>query len=101
VRRSHEVVPGSSPGGGASYGPSPGMARKGRDNTAYAIAGSTVRRPWSATKRGQATEALLKAEFLIRDVPVRVPEYDNDPYDFVVEVDCAFYGIQAKTAYRN
>jgi hypothetical protein len=50
-------------------------------------------------KRGQATEALLKAEFLVRDLPVLVPEYDNEPYDFVIDLSDSFYKIQAKTAY--
>lgn len=52
-------------------------------------------------KRGQATEAILRSELLVRDLPVLIPEYDNEPCDFVVEVDGAFYKIQAKTAYRN
>lgn len=52
-------------------------------------------------KRGQATEALLKAQFLIRDIPVLVPEYDNEPYDFAIECDSNFYKIQAKTAYDS
>lgn len=50
-------------------------------------------------KRGQATEAILKSEFLVRDLPVLVPEYDNEPYDLVVEVADAFYRVQCKTAY--
>jgi hypothetical protein len=52
-------------------------------------------------KRGQATEALLKSEFVVRGIPVLVPEYDNEPYDLVVEVDGLFYKIQAKTAYPD
>ena len=52
-------------------------------------------------KRGQATEAILKAEFVLRDIPVLVPEYDNEPYDFVAELRGDFYKVQAKTAYRN
>jgi hypothetical protein len=52
-------------------------------------------------KRGQATEALLKAQFLMRDIPVLSPEYDNEPYDFVIEIDGEFHRIQAKTAYAN
>jgi hypothetical protein len=50
--------------------------------------------------RGQATEAILKSEFVLRDIPVLVPEYDNEPYDIVVELD-GFQRIQCKTAYRN
>ncbi|WP_302081859.1 group I intron-associated PD-(D/E)XK endonuclease [Salinibaculum rarum] len=52
-------------------------------------------------KRGQATEALLKSEFVLRDIPVLIPEYDNEPYDFVVEIADDFYKIQAKTAYDS
>lgn len=50
-------------------------------------------------KRGQATEALLKAQFLVRDIPVLSPEYDNEQYDFIIEYGDSFYRIQAKTAY--
>lgn len=50
--------------------------------------------------RGQATEAILKAEFVLRGIPVLVPEYDNEPYDLVIEVD-GFQRVQCKTAYRN
>jgi len=52
-------------------------------------------------KRGQATEAVLKAEFLLRDVPVLTPEYDNEAYDFVIELGGQFHKIQAKTAYQH
>lgn len=52
-------------------------------------------------KRGQASEAILKSEFLVRDIPVLSPEYDNEPYDFVVEMNGEFHRIQAKTAYKN
>lgn len=52
-------------------------------------------------KRGQATEALIKAEFIVRDIPVLIPEYDNEPYDLVIEVGDTFYKIQAKTAYPD
>lgn len=52
-------------------------------------------------KRGQATEAILKMEFTLRDIPVLVPEYDNEPYDFVIEFADSTYKIQAKTAYRH
>lgn len=30
-----------------------------------------------------------------------MPEYDNEPYDFVVEINDSFYKIQAKTAYPD
>jgi len=52
-------------------------------------------------KRGQATEAVIKAEFVLRDIPVLIPEYDNEPYDFVVELNDDFLKIQAKTAYKH
>ncbi|WP_254829488.1 group I intron-associated PD-(D/E)XK endonuclease [Haloglomus salinum] len=50
-------------------------------------------------KRGQASEAIIKAELVVRDVPVLVPEYDNEPYDLAIEVDGEFYRLQCKTAY--
>lgn len=50
--------------------------------------------------RGQATEAILKVEFVLRDITVLVPEYDTEPYDLVVGVD-GFQRVQCKTAYRN
>lgn len=52
-------------------------------------------------KRGQATEAIIKAELVLRDIPVLIPEYDNEPYDFVIEVDDSFLKIQAKTGYQH
>ncbi|WP_436346724.1 group I intron-associated PD-(D/E)XK endonuclease [Natronorubrum sp. FCH18a] len=52
-------------------------------------------------KRGQATEAIIQAAFVVRDVPVLVPTYDNEPYDLVVEVGGRFHRIQCKTAYRK
>ena len=52
-------------------------------------------------KRGQASEAILKAAFLTRGVPVLVPEYDNEPYDFAVDLAGTFHRIQAKTAYSG
>lgn len=52
-------------------------------------------------KRGQATEAILQAAFVVRDVPVLVPTYDNEPYDLVIEVGGRFHRIQCKTAYRK
>jgi len=52
-------------------------------------------------ERGQATEAIIKAAFLVRGVPVLLPEYDNEPYDFVIELDGSFYKLQAKTAYQH
>lgn len=51
--------------------------------------------------RGQAAEAIVKAEFLVRGIPVLTPEYDNEPYDFAIDIDGRFYRIQCKTAYRN
>jgi hypothetical protein len=52
-------------------------------------------------KRGQAAEAVLKTEFQLRGIPTLVPEYDNQPYDFVVEVENELYKIQAQTAYAG
>jgi hypothetical protein len=49
--------------------------------------------------RGQATEAVVKAAFLVRGIPVLVPEYDNEPYDLVVEYEGQFLRLQAKTGY--
>lgn len=51
-------------------------------------------------ERGQATEAIVKAEFVSRGIPVLVPEYDNEPYDFVIEIDGGFHRVQAKTAFE-
>ena len=51
-------------------------------------------------KRGQATEAIVKAELVSRGVPVLVPEYDNEPYDFVMEIDGGFHRVQSKTAFE-
>ena len=44
---------------------------------------------------------MIKAEFLVRDVPVLVPENDNEPYDLVVEVSGTFYRVQCKTGYGD
>ncbi|MFC7176688.1 group I intron-associated PD-(D/E)XK endonuclease [Halosegnis marinus] len=52
-------------------------------------------------ERGQASEALVKAAFLVRGVSVSTPEYDNEPYDLVVHLDGDFRRVQVKTAYRN
>lgn len=52
-------------------------------------------------ERGQASEALIKAELLSRGFPVLTPEYDNEPYDLVVDLEGDFHRIQIKTAYRN
>ncbi|MFC4436385.1 MULTISPECIES: PDDEXK-like family protein [Natrialbaceae] len=37
-------------------------------------------------KRSRATEAIMQVTFVVRDVPVLVPAYDNEPYDLVIEV---------------
>ena len=50
-------------------------------------------------KRGQATEAIVTAELIARDVPVLIPAYDSEPYDIVIRVSDEFYRIQIKTAY--
>ncbi|WP_324665139.1 group I intron-associated PD-(D/E)XK endonuclease [Haloarcula sediminis] len=52
-------------------------------------------------KRGQAVEAVLKTQFQLRGIPTLVPEYDNQPYDFVIELGSELYKIQAKTAYEG
>lgn len=52
-------------------------------------------------KRGQVAEAIIKSELLLRDIPISIPEYDNEPYDFVVQISDSFYRIQAKTAHQN
>lgn len=52
-------------------------------------------------KRGQATEAIIRTAVVVRDIPVLVPPYDNEPYDLVVEVGGQFHRIQCKTAYRK
>ena len=52
-------------------------------------------------KRGQATEAIVKAELVTRDIPVLIPEYDNESYDFVIEPDGRFFRLQAKTGYET
>lgn len=51
-------------------------------------------------ERGQATEAIIKAELVSRGVSVLVPEYDNEPYDLAIEIDGTFHRIQAKTAFE-
>jgi hypothetical protein len=48
-------------------------------------------------KRGDAAEAIIKAAFLVRDIPDLVPENDNEPYDIVVEIDGTFHRVQCKT----
>jgi len=50
-------------------------------------------------KRGQATEAIVTAELIARDVSVLTPAYDNEPYDLVAEIDGRFYRLQVKTAF--
>ena len=50
-------------------------------------------------KRGQASEAIIRSKLLVRDISVFLPAYDNEPYDFVAEMQNDFYRIQCKTAY--
>ncbi|WP_339105015.1 group I intron-associated PD-(D/E)XK endonuclease [Haloterrigena salinisoli] len=52
-------------------------------------------------KRGHATEAIIRAAFAVRDIPVLVPTSDDEPYDLVVEVGGRFHRIQCETAYRK
>ena len=49
--------------------------------------------------RGDAAEAILRAEFAVRGLTILRPENDNESYDFVLESEDEFYRIQAKTAY--
>lgn len=51
-------------------------------------------------KRGQATRALIRAAFALRDIPVLIPT-DDEPYDLVVEVGGRFHRVQCETAYRK
>jgi hypothetical protein len=51
--------------------------------------------------RGQATEAVVRAEFLERGIPVLVREYDNEPRDLVIDYAETFYRLQAKTGYDH
>lgn len=57
--------------------------------------------PEEPQERGDAAEAISKAAFLFRDVPVLVPENGTEPYDLVVEIDGAFHRVQCKTDYRD
>lgn len=52
-------------------------------------------------KRGEATESILKTAFHLHDVPVLVPEYDDEPYHILAEIAGRFLRIQCKTAYRK
>ena len=52
-------------------------------------------------KRGHATEAIVQAAFALRDIPVLVPTYTDEPYDLVVEVGGRFHRLECKTAYRR
>ncbi len=51
--------------------------------------------------RGQATEAIVTAEFLKRGIPVLVPAYDNEPYDLVIDYGGGFHRLQVKTGYDH
>ncbi|MFC7204579.1 group I intron-associated PD-(D/E)XK endonuclease [Haloferax namakaokahaiae] len=51
--------------------------------------------------RGQAAEAIVKAAFLRRGIPVLVPEYDNEPYDLVIQLGDEFLRLQVKTGYDS
>lgn len=52
-------------------------------------------------KRGQASEAVIKPGFTLRDIPVLVPEYDTEPCHIVVEISDRMCDIQYKTAYED
>jgi hypothetical protein len=52
-------------------------------------------------KRGQATEAIVRAELIARDISVLTPVFDNEPYDLVAEVGGDFHRVQVKTAYDS
>lgn len=52
-------------------------------------------------KKGDATEGIIKAEFLSRGIPVLVPESDNLPYDLVIDRGPDLLRIQCKTASSN
>jgi hypothetical protein len=49
----------------------------------------------------QTAESILKTAFQLGGIPTLVPEYDNQPYDFVIEISGDLYKIQAKTAYEG
>lgn len=51
--------------------------------------------------KGQATESVLKSAFVKRGYAVLEPAYDNEPYDFVIDVGEDFLRIQAKTAHET
>lgn len=52
-------------------------------------------------KRGDASEAVLKAAFATRGITVLTPDTDNEPYDFAIDIGGQFYRLQAKTAYES
>ncbi|PGF15514.1 hypothetical protein CP556_04850 [Natrinema sp. CBA1119] len=52
-------------------------------------------------KKGDATEGIIKAEFLSRGIPVLAPESDNLPYDLVIDRESDLLRIQCKTASSN
>lgn len=52
-------------------------------------------------RRGDATEAIVRAAFAVRGITACRPNHDNAPYDLVIDVDGRFYRIQAKTAFAS
>jgi len=52
-------------------------------------------------RRGDAAEAITKAEFVTRGFEVLEPTTDNSRYDFVIEVDDRLLKMQSKTAFSS
>ena len=51
-------------------------------------------------KRERATEAIIRAAFAVRDIPVLIPT-DDESYDLVADVGGRFHRIRCETAYRK
>ncbi|MFH5797383.1 group I intron-associated PD-(D/E)XK endonuclease [Haladaptatus sp. CMAA 1911] len=51
--------------------------------------------------RGDAAEAIVRAQFAVRGIDVLLPQHDNAPYDIVVDIDDELYRIHIKTAYSG
>ena len=48
--------------------------------------------------KGEATQAVIIAELVKRDIPVSIPFGDNQRYDIIMEVDSTLYKVQCKSA---